>query len=871
MAFQSDQILLNYRLIEKLGEGGMGVVWKAEDQRLGREVAIKVLPDAFARDPKRLARFEHEAKLLASLNNPNIATIHGLELFGDVPLLVMELVPGETVAERISRHGPWTYEGALPLCQQLSAALAAAHDSGIIHRDLKPANVTVTPDGRVKVLDFGLAKALEEAVPDLSSDDAPTVTRTPTRSGMVVGTANYMSPEQLRGMPLDRRSDLFQLGIVFCEMVSGRHPFSGQTSVDVQHAILRSSPQLEPMSGEVPAGFLQVVGKLLEKESDYRYPDAHSVEVDLRTLRRDSSEIEVSSWSPAARRRSGRRWLWSAAAVAGLALGAWLLWGNRPDTSKPSAAVPARLVPLTEAGGSNFDPSFSPDGKSVVFGSNRGGAWDLWITLVSGGDPVPITTTPETESDPVWSPDGTRMAFTRQRLNENKTDVFVMPALGGVARRIAEEAYEPAWSPDGQWLAYVELMGGWSRIARIKVGEPDSPIPVSTIEEGRFHRNPTWSPDGEWIVFTRSQGGDSGQLVQVLSQGGSPIVLTADPPGVFSRDPVFTPDGRYVIHASDRGGTTNLWRVPFLGGEPERVTSGAGPDGDVDVSNDGKRLVYSNTQFEGLVVSIAAPSANQTVLTSIVGGTTWGVSVSRDGSRIAFSRKLAGRPWTLMHAARDGTDVKPVADVGMDMIWPRFTRGGESLVFFTWPGHQRVGRINLDGTELTWLTDEDESAGYPDISPDGAWLAFVRPGDVEDEQQIVVRSLDDGSEPVVIDNATLPCFSPDGQLLAFAAARSYSGRIGVVDLSGDRSPRWLTPSGSWPTWLPSGQEIAYADKHTDGNQRAWATPVSGGEPRLLGEYVWNGGHYPFAVDPSGAIVSTDSRMGLSTLWLAEYD
>ena len=873
MGFQPGDTVANYHLLDKIGEGGMGVVWRAQDLRLGRQVALKVLPDVFARNPKRLARFQQEARLAASLNHPNIATIHGLDTVDGAPVLVMELVPGETVADRLRQRGPWEYHEALPLFQQIAAALAAAHDEGIIHRDLKPANVKVTPEGRVKILDFGLAKAYDEVDGMPSSDEAPTLTETPTRTGAVVGTANYMSPEQLRGHVLDPRSDLFQLGVLFFEMITGRHPFHGPTTVDVQHSILRGRPQVESALGKAPLEFLRVTDKLLEKERDYRYLDAHSVEVDLRTLWRDSSEVPLSATSALTPSRPARRaWIAGLVGLALLALVAGLLRWLPHGGQATASSVPDRLVPLTEAGGDNVAPSFSPDGNGVAFISDRGGQWDLWVTLVAGGDPVQITNTPEVENDPAWSPDGARIAFTRDRQTENASDIFVVPALGGVERKVIQGAYDPAWSPDGRWLTFAENVEGWSRIGKLDLDDPGTRIPLTPMEEGIFHRSPAWSPDGDWIVFNRSQGGASGRLVSIPSSGGSPVELIDDPQGVFTRDAAFTPDGRYVLHASDRGGSTNLWRVRFpRGSNPERITSGAGPDLDVDVSADGKRLAFSTRQFDSLVVAVSPAGEAAETLAVFEGGAAWSVSLSPDGSRVAFSRKATGRPWSLSVVRRGATRVEPVIDSPFDMLWPRFHPDGQSLIFFTWPGRQRVGRVNLDGTGLTWLTGPERDASYPDISPDGARLAFVRPGVVEDTEAIVVLSLSDGTERVVVENATLPCFSPDGRRLAFARSRSYSGGIGFLDLDGTGEPVWLTSSGTWPTWVKNGRAIAYGDTRGGSAQQAWAAPLDGGPRWRLGAYTWNGGHFPFAVDASGAIVSTDSHGGKATLWLAEYD
>jgi len=871
LSLEPGQVLSHYRLQRQIGAGGMGVVWKARDITLDRDVAIKVLPDVFSRDPERLARFEREARLLASLNHPNIATIHGLELAGDVQLLVMELVPGVTLHERLAL-GPLAVGDALPLFRQMASALKSAHGGEIIHRDLKPANIKITPDDQVKILDFGLAKALA-AEPTPTMADQSTAIQTQT--GVVAGTANYLSPEQIRGDRLDARSDLFQLGIVFFLALAGKHPFDGPTPVDVQHGILRAAPQWEHLSGKAPEDLLRVIGKLLEKTPGYRYPDAEALEVDLRTAERDSSSESLSVISSPRLMRTWRG-VWpraGAIAAIGLLAAVAAVWLWRLQQPGPwTSAVPSHLRPLTEAGGDNDHPSFSPDGGSVVFTSDRGGNSDLWVTLVGGGDPVQITNTPELESGPAWSPDGARVAFARDRPDRNTSDLYVMPALGGTARRVVEGGHDAHWSPDGRWLTYVESVAGWDRVAKIAVDSPGEPVPITSPENGIFHRFPVWSPDGEWIVFTRSPGGPTGRLMRVPSGGGTPTALIDDPEDVSSIQAVFSPDGRYVIHSSDRGGVENLWRVPFDGGPPEQITSGTGSDHSADVSQDGRRIVFVNRRLDPRVLAVSPTSGSTKLLAEFEGGTCWAPVLSPDGRWIAFSRKPAGRRWSIYVMRSDDGQARALVDSLLNMMWPRFHPDNQSILFFTWPGRQRIGRIHLDGTGLTWLTGEEVEAGYPAVSPDGEWLAYVRrrPGDGVTED-IVVRPFDGGPERVVVPGATLPDFSPDGRMLTFAASRSFSGRVGIVRLE-DGEPRWLTTSGTWPTWMPNGRAIAYADQPPEGRQQAWVVALDGGPPKRLGDFGWLGRHYPFDVDPaSGQLLTADHVGGKSTIWLAEYD
>jgi Tol biopolymer transport system component len=842
----------------------MGVVYLAEDTRLGRSVAVKVLPSAA--DPAALGRFVREARTVAALQHPHIAVLHDVGEEDGTSYLVMERIEGESLAAALAARGPLPWKDVLRLGEELASALIHAHGLGVLHRDIKPGNIMLCPGRGAVLLDFGLAQRVHLRQKIAENQPTETMDRL-TRAGAVVGTMSYLSPEQLEERALDARSDLFQLGLTLYEAAGGVHPFHGPTGVDVMHAILRLAPAPLHEVAAVPEELSRIVGRLLEKDPEYRHPDARALEADLRHLARTSAGTSAPIAVPARRSRSRRgraAMAWTtgvAIGVAGFAVGRW--WTG----PSASPAAPARVVPLTHGQGNDASPAFSPDGKSLVFASDRDGNWDLWVALVAGGAPVAITRTPEKEGLPAWSPDGSQVAFQRARPGGTRSDVYLMPALGGDARKLVEDASDPAWSPDGRVLAYADFASGWSRIATIPVAPGGQPTAVTSVEEGFFHRRPSWTPDGRAIVFNRSPGGRVGVLMRVPAIGGTPETLTRDPEGTANIAAAVTPDGRHVVHASDRGGSLNLWRIPIAGGPPERITAGAGQDLEPQVSRDGRRIVFIHSPVVTRLLAWSPATGRSATLTSLLGSEAWAPRVSPDGAQVVFSQKVAGNPWKMVLLERASGATRTLLEGLPDVLWARFHPDGRSLVFDARfrPGG-RIGQVGLDGRGLRWLTAEGGDATYCDVSPDGRQIAFVR--SQVGGADVVVRSISGGPERLAAPGATLPAFSPDGRRLLIARSRSFSGGVGVVDVAGGE-PRWLTTSGTWPVWSADGRSILFADVGPEGDQAAWTVALDGGAPRPLGRYRWRGAHYPFAL-ANGELITTDSSDTKSTLWLAEY-
>ena len=361
--------LSHYKVIEKIGQGGMGEVYRAEDTNLSREVAIKVLPEQFTKDPQRLARFEREAKLLASLNHPNIAAIYGFEKAEGVHFLAMELVPGDTLQERVAR-GPLPVEEALEVCRQIAEGVEAAHEKGVIHRDLKPANVKVTPEGKVKILDFGLAKAFEDEIPAADISQSPTLTEEMTRAGVILGTAAYMSPEQARGKPVDKRTDIFAFGSVLYELLTGKRAFEGETITETIAAVLKSEPDWEKLPSDTPWRIKELLDDCLQKEANDRFSDFSHTRIQIKKALKEPATVSPTGVASAAQPVQ-QRWAMTVglvvltAIVAGLAV--WLLVQPSSPEQSLNRFVIRPSPPAVLAFSNSNEVAVSPDGRQLVY------------------------------------------------------------------------------------------------------------------------------------------------------------------------------------------------------------------------------------------------------------------------------------------------------------------------------------------------------------------------------------------------------------------------------------------------------------------------------------------------------------------------
>ena len=580
MSVSSGTRLGPYQILMPVGAGGMGEVYRARDTKLGRDVALKVLPPVFAADPERLARFRREPQVLASLNHPGIAAIYGLEESDGVLALVMELVEGPTLAERIAQ-GPVPLEEALPIARQIAEALEYAHERGVVHRDLKPANIKITEEGTAKVLDFGLAKALDlqESANSLNLANSPTVSISPTQAGIILGTAAYMSPEQAKGRPVDRRVDIWAFGCVLYEMLTGDKAFNGEAISEILAAVMLKEPDWGRLPLDSPPTVKRLLRRCLDKDPKRRLRDIGEARIAIEEyLGNPAAETQEPAVQPAP--RTGTNWL-VGFSLAGLLVGGIVagLLVRKFASGRP--AFPMHFSAVTNFPGAEAQPSLSPDGRSVAFVSNRDGHYDIYVGLITGGSLVRITNDANLKARPRWSPDGTKIAYSR--LNESGLrDIWGVPALGGTPRRLILNATDPAWSPNGRSLAYANNSTGSIWIAD---SSGQNARALTQPEPPWVEFDPSFSPDGRSLAFVFRIQGPYGELAVASLATGKVYRLTDDHAVALS--PAWSPDSRFVYFASGRGGALNIWKIAASGGKPDQITVRFNRQGQWSASHDG--------------------------------------------------------------------------------------------------------------------------------------------------------------------------------------------------------------------------------------------------------------------------------------------
>src|SRR3954469_4894813 len=733
--------LVCYEILAPLGEGGMGEVYRARDTKLNRDVAIKVLPELFAADPERLKRFEREAQTLAALNHPNIAQIYGVVEIpsavatGPRPVgsmgLVMECVDGEDLSRRIER-GTIPIDEAIATARQIAEALETAHEQGIVHRDLKPANIKLRPDGAVKVLDFGLAKAIAGGPeglryegagvgPGLPLANSPTFTSpvAMTQLGVILGTAAYMAPEQARGKAVDKRADIWSFGCVLYEMLAGRRPFTGGELTDVLAAIVRDAPDLAALPPATPSAVRGLVERCLEKDPRERLRDMGEARIILSHPMRAAAQPSVARPPSLS---------WVAIGVAGVILGGITAWWWTPRPVDAPAVTSLRQ--LTEAPGAEIDPDISPDGRQVLYAAGPEGGRNLYLLRAGGGRAINLT--PQSMSDNVqgaFSPNGERIAFHSSR---DGGGLFIMGATGESVRRVTASGADPRWSPDGKRLAYATepVHDPSSRLTRSELWTADVDSGATTKLSAGDGVQPAWSPHGQRIAFWANTAGQR-DIWTIAASGGAPVAVTKDAATDWA--PEWSPDGRWIYFVSDRGGSPNLWRIAVdestgvPSAPPQPVTNGVRGMASARFSQDGSRMVLGavDRRFDLSLVDfdVAHPDAGavrQTIRSASLG---W-CSPSHDASWLACTSRTGQEDLVLLRA--DGSETRRLTDDAFKDRIPVWTPDDKTLVFMsTRSGQWQLWTIGADGAGLRQLTDLADEVHWGAVSPDGTRLALA--------------------------------------------------------------------------------------------------------------------------------------------------
>jgi len=803
--------LSHYKVIEKIGQGGMGEVYRAEDTNLSREVAIKVLPEQFTKDPQRLARFEREAKLLASLNHPNIAAIYGFEKAEGVHFLALELVPGETLQELVAK-GPVPVEEALEVCRQIAEGVEAAHEKGVIHRDLKPANVKVTPEGKVKILDFGLAKAFEEETPDTDISQSPTLTEEMTRAGVILGTAAYMSPEQAKGEEVDRRADIFAFGCVLYELLTGKRTFDGKTITETLGAIIHKEPDWDGLPASTPWRIQELLRRCLTKDAHDRLRDIATVRIEVKLALQEPATQSPTGVARAV--QPGRqRWALGVALVLGAVIASLAFWlfiqPSSPEQSL-SRFVIRPSPPVVLASTLSKEVAISPDGRQLVYQGVGEGGVQLYLRSLDDFVDRPIPGTANISGAVFFSPDGESIGFFAEG-KLKKTSL-----AGGSPITLCDA---PPTLQTGDWfedtIVFTARFSSGQGLYRVSAngGEPEMLASVKFDEGEQGYLLPDFLPDGKHILFTIGLTTGFQTALLSLETGERKVVLEN------ARQAHYLPTG-HLIYA--QGATGNLMAVPFdlatleVTSDPVTVLQGVRQTSPVYVDyalSDEGTLVYV-PDSGGLRTLVWVDREGQEERLGAEPGGYNDPRISPDGLRLAVTVNESGSSDVWIYDLERETLTRLTFDPGTDH-WPIWTPDSQRVVFdSTREGipHNLFWKA-ADGTgPVERLTTSPNTQGAYSFSPDGKSLVH-RETSISLDLHVLSMEGEFTSQPLLDSefNEQRAAISPSGRFIAYESNESGQNEIYARPFPNVDDGKWQISrdGGTAPVWHPKEEEVIY--------------------------------------------------------------
>jgi serine/threonine protein kinase len=901
-----------YEIRSKIGAGGMGEVYLAHDTELERDVALKILAGDVTADQQRMQRFIQEAKAASALNHPNIITIYEVGQAEGQRFIATEYIKGETLRQRLWRE-PLSLLECFAVAVQVAAALSAAHEAKVVHRDIKPDNIMLRPDGLVKVLDFGLAKLTEKVTSAPSSDpDAATRLQINTAPGLVMGTVNYMSPEQARGKEVDARTDIWSFGVLLYEMVTGHMPFLGEITSDVIAAILKSEPAPLTFYGpDMPLELQRITRKALRKERDERYQTVKDLLLDLKSLQRELESAAEMERSVALPQSTGQLPATTANSAAGTSMPsppahstssaeyiateikrhqrkfllalivlvaafiplAYLAYKYLPRFQSARPSPQRALSRLTYDPGLQSEPTWSPDGRFIAYSSDRSGNFDIWIKPVGEGDPIQVTKSPAHDWQPDWSHDGQHIVFRSER---DQGGLYIVPAFGGNERKISSFGYRPRWSPDGSRILFFSAATRNSVVPpKVYVVELDGSPPREVLSDklteftGRVEID--WHPDGQRLSIWGDHKQQGLVFWTVPVTGGAPvkseIISEVDKQrhelGVDLFDFRWSPSGRTLYFEGVSQGVRNLWKVEvepqtlrWIAG-PERLTTGAGLDTDVALSSDGKRLAFVTRTEHTRIWSqpfnavIGQLTGTAQPITSAEANAV-ACDLTRDGKKLVFTAERAGKYELRVKSFEDGSETVLLVSDKFPLFSPVWSRDGSRIVYGRDrpPSPERAGFSQAAAHSIAMIS----AKGGEEQSLTSLHLLQGWPWDWTADQESIVAS----SRRQSNDRWGLYLFPVAAAPNAENQARLLTERPGYHAFGGRFSPdeRWIALVGASAT--------------DEADRQVYVVPATGGEwTNISGEGFRSGeAHW----SPDGRVIYFSSnRSGFTNLWGRRFD